>query len=330
MITILTASKSETDHLGNRKRLAKRFTHNGDGSWDVTSYDEIKYFNVTEVELNDFDDLATVLTALEDEPTACVIRGSLLPGRSPVGVRRKKDDPDPREVFFQENPNGVQWMMLDFDRIEAPSENMTDGERLDFLVSHLPSEFHDASFFYQWSSSAGLKGWKTPKAHLWFWLDEPWRDEFLKGKVVHEKWPVDTSVINPVQVNYTARPLFTNCPDPLPQRSGIVRKTNDAVSLGAWIKPQPPIIHREARQTPSEAFQRRLEAIGYPTLNDATLAAIACYVRLHGRDFDRHELKTKIREYIWLAPRSDSDKRRAASDRKLDEQINSAIRKYAN
>jgi hypothetical protein len=34
-------------------------------------------------------------------------------------------------------------------------------------------------------------------------------------------WPVDTSVFDPVQPNYVAKPVFENCHDPVPYRSGL-------------------------------------------------------------------------------------------------------------
>ena len=331
MMTVLSITPDELNEAGLSKCLTKQFARLEDGSWSVTTYDDAYRFNAAEFEVEDFDDLVTLLTALEDCPDSCLIRGKLIPGKSPFRVRRKKNDPDPRNVFFEENPNGVQWIMLDFDGLEAPNEVMTDEERLEFLISHLPVEFHNSSYFYQWSSSAGLYGWKTPKAHLWFWLDEPWLDKYIKGKAVDEQWPVDCAVFDPIQINYTSRPIFLNCADPLPKRSGVVRKATDEVALGAWVRPvtAPAPLYRGPRLSPSDAFQKRLDEIGHPSLNDATLAAIACYVRLHGRDFDREDLKAIIRKFIWMSPRNDADKHRAASDRKLNEQINSAIRKYA-
>src|SRR4051812_28907271 len=110
-------------------------------------------------------------------------------------------------------------------------------EALAYAVRQLPPEFHDASFFYQWSSSAGLKG-AVIKVHLFFWLDRPVPDHELREWA--EAWNrehspvgklIDPALFDPIQAHYIARPRFVGRADPLPVRSGLVQKDRDEVAI---------------------------------------------------------------------------------------------------
>ncbi|EGQ9979470.1 hypothetical protein EM59_016440 [Vibrio parahaemolyticus] len=148
------------------------------------------------------------------------------------------------EVPCFHNDNQRQWVCLDLDGITAESL-MNDVGTADavneIIEKHLPEIFHDATCWYQWSSSAALKrSRKKPKAniHLWFWLDKPyWHSElqkmFSQMKRGHQK--IDVSLFRPVQPHYTAKPVFEGLHDPLRgKRSGLIEKTNEVVEMKDW------------------------------------------------------------------------------------------------
>jgi hypothetical protein len=67
--------------------------------------------------------------------------------------------------------------MIDFDDQDVPEGiNPTSVEALELVIKKLPPEFHNASYFYQHSSSAGIVGpdglprKKGLNAHAFFWL----------------------------------------------------------------------------------------------------------------------------------------------------------------
>ncbi|EGU9030366.1 hypothetical protein GA076_19085 [Vibrio parahaemolyticus] len=140
--------------------------------------------------------------------------------------------------------NQRQWICLDLDGINADSL-MTDvgtTEAVNEIIkTHLPEIFQDATCWYQWSSSAGLKrGRKKVKAniHLWFWLDRPyWHSELQKifSQMKRDFRKIDVSLFRPVQPHYTAKPIFEGLHDPLDgKRSGLIEKTNDSVAMKGW------------------------------------------------------------------------------------------------
>lgn len=185
-----------------------------------------KTFRIIPVPVADIHSLAAALQVLERNPRVCVIRGEYV-GTTPERDVRK----------LQRNGGGFvplprRWVMLDIDGIEAPEGMDPTGlEAIDHVIGLLPAEFRGVSHFYQWSSSAGLKG-RAIKLHLWFWLDRPVHDEDL------ERWAegigiVDPAVFRTVQVHYTAAPIFLDGrADPLEgRRSGLRLGDRDTVPL---------------------------------------------------------------------------------------------------
>ena len=65
----------------------------------------------------------------------------------------------------------------------------------------------------------GIKQGKV-RLHLWYWLSRPCSDAEMKGWL--QESPVDLALFNPVQMHYTANPVFLDgATDPFPDRSGM-------------------------------------------------------------------------------------------------------------
>lgn len=210
-ITVLTV-RHPPDAL-----MTKRLFRATNGRIGKTSYDNALRFDVQKISLRDLSDLVHVLIQLIDQPTKFVIRGR--PTGSHHNVYRRLHG---YGAAFA--PAQHHWLFLDFDEVEMPLFIHKDDPEiaLGYLVRLLPIEFHEASYFWQWSCGHGLDGFKTLRAHLWFWCDEPHADgdyvnwgKWLNGLA---GWRViDPSVLHTVQPNYTAAPvLMDDVSDPVP------------------------------------------------------------------------------------------------------------------
>jgi len=177
------------------------------------------------------------------EHRSCVVRGSFVghaearlrvEGHTSNKVRRLK-------VLFEDVPR--YWMMIDVDKFSYVDAAQNALPAIDSYLQLLPDAFHDITFYWQLSNSAGSKKNKdTLKAHLWFWLSEPASAAQLKAWAKTCPIELDTSVFNPIQEHFTADPVFEpGILDPIKQRSGLVRGIHGdelALDLDPGIEPQ--------------------------------------------------------------------------------------------
>jgi hypothetical protein len=76
----------------------------------------------------------------------------------------------------------------------------------------------------------GIKQGKV-RLHLWYWLSRPCSDAEMKGWL--QESPVDLALFNPVQMHFTANPVFLDgATDPFPDRSGMYQPS-DLVEVAA-------------------------------------------------------------------------------------------------
>jgi len=307
------------------KVLAKTILPTATG-WQKDAYDRAYTFDIETAPIASLDGLSAVLTMIEDIPSACVIRGRRRPGAPLEGIQRRLHDQPGERAAFEEQAS--QWLMIDIDDLPA-YPLLTNGERLEHITSQLPACFQDADFHYQWSSSAGLDDWSLLRAHLFFWLDRPIRCNDLRQQADDEGWAADLSLFNPVQIHYTAAPIFEGAEDPLKGcRSGIVRKARREVTLPAWSPPKP-VWTPEGRVYPAAAtFEDRLAAIG-PDYHLPILKAAASYVATHGPSADIYDLRDRLKDAISAAPPGRNAKRDYLADRYLDRVIQGAVRKFS-
>jgi hypothetical protein len=235
-LTILVCAQSHS--------AAKRFVLGDDGTIQKVDYNAGLLFGVMDKEVSDIFSLSTVLKGVEILPNALVVRGALINPPAPeTGIRRLGEN-------FATPSRGRRWLLIDFDEIKVPDVLDLTKDTLaviEHLVSLLPEEFHDVSYHYQLSSSAGMGATDKVSAHVWFWLSEPWSDENLKSwaKAVNDEAGyklIDPALFNDVQAHYTAAPIFEGVTDPFPIRSALVEKTSDAVT----IRYIPPARNSEA------------------------------------------------------------------------------------
>lgn len=327
-------------------RLAKTLTLMG-GEWAKRSYDDAYRFDVVEEPVASIHDLAAVLRVLEDMPTSCVIRGRRRPGVPLEGIfRRLRDRPAhdgrPAErATFDETV--VPWLMLDVDGLPAHPE-WTNEQRLAHVIDSLPECFHGATYYYQWSAGAGLDGWQTLRVHLWFWLDQ-WSEDRcskIKEQALTEAWPVDYSLMNPVQIHFTAAPIFDGCDDPLAGiRSGLVVGDRDEVSIPAMVVdepvPSPSLVTSPAKvlagqlrgNRASKGFEAMLAAIG-PRYHEPIRDAAASYIGTYGREADLVELRARLVDAIHAGEVGASNKADYLAPAYLDNVINGAARKFGH
>jgi hypothetical protein len=342
----------------NDNFTAKAFLSDGKGGYKEEKFKAGWEFKFYQLHCFDIYGFAEILTTLAKNNHALIIRGQLLPDKDPQGIVQKTfheyaptpELPKGQIAYFQSNPNGLPWLMIDIDEVMLPEELNLLIEPLvavEYCIALLPTYFHNVSYHYQLSSSAGLDGGKKLKVHLSFWLNKPVHDKKLRAWATtlntHGKL-VDASLYNPVQAHFTANPIFNGCPDPFPNnRSGLVKRDHDEVDFPtvALLAPE----HSEEANycydehvkglTPNGKFIYYLEGIG----DDAgglgfhlpIMMAAWSYVVEHGANgTDKEALKLKLKECILKADASAHDASYIAiklSDHYLDGLISGACAK---
>lgn len=196
------------------KLLTKIHRRTADG-WVTTPYTHTTYFTAREVAVGSLDDLEAILSKLQRKEYVCVVRGTLIEPNNTKPIVRKLRGEQPT---FKASDRF--WVGFDLD--DVPAQEGFDPECPEsraravrhVITTILPPAFHDAACVYSWTSSAGVKGWDQLRLRVWFWGDRPICDESLREYFKGFKG-VDTKVFNPVQVHYTAAPVFEGIPDPL-------------------------------------------------------------------------------------------------------------------
>lgn len=215
-LTILTHSRS---------RLAKLWLADG----TISSYDETKYYQVDEQQVDGIASLSEALTVLESLPHSAVIRGKFKGADASATIdvdAHKQGLARKIKALYDDAPH--HWVMIDVDKFASVADPMLDPEAAvaEYITASLPAAFHDISCHWQLSSSAGhVSADGKLSAHLWFWLATP-----ASGGELHT-WAkasglagmgLDISVFNSVQFHYTSAPLFADgVADPVPRRSGL-------------------------------------------------------------------------------------------------------------
>lgn len=177
-------------------------------------------------EVSSIHDLHELLTRLETITDRCVIRGRRRPELPPRAAVRRAYHPDPSKSEppgFE--PADRRWLCVDIDHLACPDHLDPDFDpegAILYAMEQLPEWLQGVSCHWQWSSSAGLKGWTLLKVHLWFWMDRAVDDPALRVWAKRETY-VDHALYNPVQPHYTANPIFAGgLEDPVERRSGLL------------------------------------------------------------------------------------------------------------
>jgi hypothetical protein len=277
----------------------------------VYDFGDVYRYDMTPLTFESFDDMVQIIEALKSEAEYCIIRGDAIqPG--PEQRRLLRDQADGAKATITAS-EGQSWIMLDIDKRPAEGDLRTNEERLEFIVSKLPPEFRDTTYYYKWSSKAGRDGWNYLSCHLWFWLEEPQTCANLHKRASRGgDWygMVDPSVFTPNQIHYTSSPLFDGIADPCEGfRSGVVRKALTAAPVRTWIepyRPRPVMTNRqlEARK-PGQQTAELLNEIGLPFYHESIRKVLANYVSVVPRLlWDREPLfaeimqRASVRSYV--------------------------------
>lgn len=203
---------------------------------------EFEYlFDSYTAQVNNIDDIYAIVDGLQHVDNAFIIRG-LGKQEEMHSVQRTKDN-DLKEGNFTEVPTA--WVCFDFDKVEALGQEQNTLEALDWLIrNRLPSVFWNATYCYQFSSSAGLMYLGQPvkpgtNAHIFFYLDRALYDREFKAWFKDEiaAKTVDAAVFRTVQPIFVSTTV--NKPDiienTIENKVGIVRKEHDVVITPAQL-----------------------------------------------------------------------------------------------
>jgi hypothetical protein len=148
------------------------------GKIEVVPYGNAKHFDSIPIESNNIAELTSSLGEFSKHDDVCVINAPSY--QEYTNIRRTKEN-------FPESPNGTRWAVLDFDGIDPGNDvDPNSEEAIEILIKRLPPEFQNVSYFYQFSSSAGiLNPDGTPlkqgiNVHLFFVFENPIRLGVLK------------------------------------------------------------------------------------------------------------------------------------------------------
>lgn len=243
-IAILTATSCNT---------VKTFYLDAERRLKCQPYGKETHFTYKLYAVHGIEHFATLLTALSKQKNTILIRGFPRPQLHRPAERLGEN--------FPEAPAGCQWVMLDFDDLLIPEGiNPNSIEAIEHIISKLPKEFHNVSYFYQFSSSAGIldedgNPLKSGlNAHVFFWLKRPITGNNLSAYLelhcydtnfflkTHNrsgmpviKVGVDLSVIrSSVQPHYIGLPILgagVVCTLPSDARQGLEKKNNHAAEL---------------------------------------------------------------------------------------------------
>lgn len=320
-----------TDNTG--KFATKHMALDADGQWSSKPYDRMTYYTWREVDVDGIESLADVLEGVG--PHSFPIRGSIHDDKRGDAVVLR------RLEFFggSRGATPCQWVMLDLDGVDLSSVHdvCSDPEAaIEWAIyEYLPEPFQDVTCYWQLSSSAGIKPGLS--CHIFVWLDRPISGRALTDYLAVNSPAVDRSpIINDVQPHYVAPPVFTNAPDPIPVRTGLMEREYDFATLPDL---DVAALRQEARVAGAGSsalndapdFESRIALIGdgegLAGFHEPITMAIMAAVRAAGlKTVDEEALKARLREAIDNAPHGQNrDPSRYLSDEYLDGSIRGAV-----
>lgn len=278
-LTILTNGTTKGGELARQTKAFVAYS----GGWRVEGYGKGYKYTPTARIIGTVDDLATLLRGMETQKNACIIRGALRDGYKGK-VHRRKDGVDGNRAPFEEVDRA--WVCLDLDhtRLSAPIDP-TDREQVEAAIREAARqipELEGVSFVAQLSSSAflakesravfgengeplfedGISCTKDGslaldgcalKLHLWVLLDSPVCEKALAEWMRAHPAKLDPATSRTVQPHYTASPIFQGFPDPLPQRTFLIKGSMDRLPINRCT---PSLYGKEEAQQREESKAR--------------------------------------------------------------------------
>lgn len=218
-----------------------------------------KWFTHETRALDSIFDLYDLLTGMERDPTAFLIRGEVPPDAPARIMRRSLGE----GAVIRPVTGGGYWVCVDADSIPVD----ISGDPLDVVTRWIDTipQLRDTTCIYQLSARYRIK--PGLRVHLWYWLEEPRQEAQIIEWLMSLPFKADPSVLKIVQPNYTAAPLFRGVADPLAgaPRYGLIRRENDSLfipsgdvegeiahweekiaALGETGDPRHPVVNRAA------------------------------------------------------------------------------------
>ena len=206
--------------------LVKRWRADG----TIAPYDQAKTFTLHQPTIDSFRDLTFYLESIEHDPHTCVIRGT----PTEATLAHANGQVWRRAAHFTDAP--IHPILIEVDGYEPLTADPLTHPALccwEYIQVRLPLCFHEASYHWQLSNSAGRPTHAGRlKVHLWFWLETPYTSAQLKAWAKSLALDCDHSVFHKIQIHYTGRPLFDpGVRDPVPVGSGVCEAPSDTVPL---------------------------------------------------------------------------------------------------
>lgn len=351
-IDTVTVLYTESNKIATKKFIKSAVT----GRIEAQSFNAGTHFQVlSQTGVNSIFDLSEVLKYCEQDPHTLIIRGAPVSDKVRKGWVTRTGSGNGKDFNgnFMTPTNGRHYIEIDVDKFQLPDglsldQNNTQ-EICELIIKQLPAEFHEVSYHWQLSSSAGIFDATKVSVHLWFWLASPVKDADLRlwAKQVNEKAGiklVDGALFQHVQAHYVAAPIFEGMENPFPTRSGLVTKPLNQVDLKIQINLEGNVSALTKsgdtvyKNNGGSGFEYYLGQIGDHAGGDGfhmpIVQAAASYVAEHGTEnLDVEELFQIIHHRVLIADasqHSQSDVMERASRNHIMSAITSAVSKFGN
>lgn len=202
------------------------------------------HFSYT-IPIENIVDLYDIIKYAREENHRYIIRGAGVFPKQELVRRTKYNELDNQEGKFREE--ATSWICCDFDKYIVPNCHRNSLEAIEWLIKNeLPKEFHNVSYIYQWSSSAGLEYNNKPikdgtNVHVFFYLNTSLTTDQFKSWFHNEiEKGFDSSTFN------TVTPIFVNSFVEKDQR--IVDTINEEDKFGIIMKDTVEVIVPEIKE----------------------------------------------------------------------------------
>jgi len=247
VVTTLAAADTVTILRAKGGRLlTKRWTLS-EGRLQETSYDKAWRFSATEHPVCNLRELGQLIRQISADPQAAPVRGAIADGANRNDMLRRARSRGSVLATLISKPR--RWLGLDLENIPCPlgiDPIFEPDATVEHTISLLPPAFHAATCLWQFTGGHGIK--RGIRLRLWYWLNQLTSDEELRrwlgervrqdGVPPHQwprRWPIDPVLFNPIQLHYTAAPIFEGFSDPVPMRCGWRCGLEDVVVVPAPV-----------------------------------------------------------------------------------------------
>ncbi len=183
---------------------------------------------------------ADLVAALEEGMTTqrvLLLRGArvLDPDDTKPQLRRKNARPGEPATLEE---TGTRWLPFDFDKVACPIDPAQDprGASQWVVQNYLPTEFHHANYWTQFTTSTGLGAFDGKVSlRLIFLVCQSLTNAECKAYVKCKSIPADPSIYCCAHPIYVVEAPYDGMIDPLSERTFVVHQDTECVDLSADI-----------------------------------------------------------------------------------------------